>query len=94
VGCLNPNAYGLYDMLGMLAEYILNRKYTYDTENVTYEPEGSSTGAFTFRSATYSNSYTVQRPGCHPSTSSNSFLGVRVILPDFPGLVYPAWDKQ
>ena len=94
MGCLNPNAYGLYDMLGMLAEYMLNRIYTYDTENVTYEPEGPAEGSFAFRSATYANGYASQRPGSHPYLSNNSFVGVRVILPDFPGLVYPAWDKK
>ena len=96
VGCLKPNAYGLYDVLGMLAEYMLNRDYDYDTEHVSYEPEGSANGNYMFRSYTYANSYTGMRVGNRRlSLSSNSFAsGVRVILPDFPGLVYPDWDKQ
>jgi hypothetical protein len=95
VGCLKPNAYGLYDTLGMLAEYILNRAYDYDTENVAYEPEGTADGSFSYwRSYTYANGYTGQRVGNRVTLSSNSFTGVRVILPDFPGLVYPAWDKK
>ena len=95
VGCLKPNAYGLYDVLGMLAEYILHMSYAYDAENVAYEPEGSDVGSFNnWRSYTYANSYTGQRVGNRATLSSNSFTGVRVILPDFPGLVYPAWDKK
>ena len=95
VGCLKPNAYGLYDVLGMLAEYMLNRDYDYDTEHVAFEPEGSVDGNYMFRSYTYANSYTGMRVGNRRlGLSSNSFVGVRVILPDFPGLVYPAWDKQ
>ena len=96
VGCLKPNAYGLYDMLGMLAEYMLNKDYDYDTEHVAYEPEGSADGGTIFRSYTYANSYTGLRIGNRRlSLSSNSFAsGVRVILPDLPGLVYPAWDKK
>ena len=95
VGCLKPNAYGLYDMLGMLADYILNRAYDYDTENVAYEPEGSEDGSLNnWRSYTYANGYTGQRVGNRVTLSSNSFTGVRVILPDFPGLVYPDWDKK
>jgi formylglycine-generating enzyme required for sulfatase activity len=95
VGCLKPNAYGLYDVLGMLAEYILNKTYAYDTENVTYEPEGTDEGSVNnWRSYTYANSYTGQRVGNRLALSSNSFVGVRVILPDFEGLVYPDWDKK
>ena len=96
VGCLKPNAYGLYDMLGMLAEYMLNKDYDYDTEHVAYEPEGSADGGTMFRSYTYANSYTGLRIGNRRlGLSSNSFAsGVRVILPDFPGLVYPDWDKK
>ena len=96
VGCLKPNAYGLYDVLGMLAEYMLNRDYDYDTEHVSYEPEGSADGNNMFRSYTYANSYTGLRVGNRRlGLSSNSFAsGVRVILPDLPGLVYPDWDKQ
>ena len=96
VGCLKPNAYGLYDVLGMLAEYMLNRDYDYDTEHVAFEPEGSVDGNYMFRSYTYANSYTGMRVGNRRlGLSSNSFAsGVRVILPDFPGLVYPDWDKK
>ena len=79
----------------MLAEYILNKTYAYDTENVTYEPEGTDEGSENnWRSYTYANSYTGQRVGNRVALTSNSFVGVRVILPDFEGLVYPDWDKK
>ena len=95
VGTRRPNAYGLYDMLGSAAEYVLNRLYTYDTENVSYEPEGGDTGDYVSRSYTIVNDYTHFRCGYRfTNLPSNGCFGCRVILPDFPGLVYPAWDKK
>ena len=97
VGCLKPNAYGLYDTLGMLAEWVLNRAYAYDTENVAYEPEGTVDGSFSnWRSGTYANGYDSNRTGFRRTDGypNNGWKGVRVILPDFPGLVYPDWDKK
>ena len=95
VGTRKPNAYGIYDMLGSAAEYVLNRLYTYDTENIAYEPEGGDTGSFVSRSLTLQNDYTYIRCGYRFTSLPNiGSFGCRVILPDFPGLVYPAWDKK
>ena len=95
VGTRKPNAYGIYDMLGSAAEYVLNRLYTYDTENIAYEPEGGDTGSYVSRSLTLQNDYTYFRCGYRFTSLPNiGSFGCRVILPDFPGLVYPAWDKK
>ena len=97
VGSRNPNPYGIYDLLGSVAEFMLNLYYDYDTQNVIYEPEGGTTGEVCFRSYTLANYNTNFRIGKRikqSGISSNSYRGVRVILPDFEGLVYPAWDKQ
>lgn len=94
VGSLKPNAYGLYDTLGSLQESCLNRTYAYDTEHVTYEPEGGEEGDYMVRSMTMVNSYTNQKCGYRitKQLSSNGYFGCRVILPE--NLVYPAWDKK
>ena len=99
VGSLKPNAFGLYDLLGGGAEYMLNTFYEYDTENTAYEPEGGdSTAKAVFRSFTQSSGYAANSRVCVRVYSSdlknNGQLIARVILPDFPGLVYPAWDKK
>ena len=99
VGSLKPNAFGIYDMLGGGAEYMLNTFYAYDTENIMYEPEGGdSTAKAVFRSFTQSSGYAANSRVCvrvySSDLPSNGQLIARVILPDFPGLVYPAWDKK
>ena len=95
VGGRNPNAYGLYDMLGLLQENCLNRYYGYDTENLTCEPEGSddTTMKYMVRSSTEENAYTNQRCGCRikEQLTNNGMIGCRVILPE--NLVYPASEK-
>ena len=99
VGSLKPNAFGIYDMLGGGAEYMLNRYYDYDTENIMYEPEGGdSTAKEVNRSYTMANGYAANSRVCvrvySTDLSSNGLRIARVILPDLPGLVYPAWDKK
>ena len=99
VGSLRPNAFGIYDMLGGGAEYMLNTFYAYDTENTAYEPEGGdSTAKAVFRSFSQSSGYAANSRVCvrvyESDLSSNGQRICRVILPDFPGLVYPAWDKK
>jgi hypothetical protein len=82
-------------MLGSVAEYVLNRYYTYDTENVSYEPEGGENGDYVSRSYTIVNDYTHFRCGLRfTKLSNNGCFGCRVILPDTEGLVYPDWDKK
>jgi len=98
VGSLNPNAYGLYDMLGSVAEVMRNRFYTYDTEHVTYEPEGGDDGVVVWRSYTLYNGFSGQRPGTRlrdvsGELQNNAYRGARLILPDTPGLVYPDFEK-
>ena len=98
VGSLNPNAYGLYDMLGTVAEAMLNRFYDYDTANVSYEPEGGDTGVAVWRSYTIYNGYARMRLNARLRDKSgelanNGHRGARLILPDTEGLVYPASEK-
>ena len=102
VGTKNPNPYGLYDIIGTIAEVMLNKYYDYDVDHVTYEPEGGESGTSVWRSMTMANSYTFDRIGnrlledssqAGGHLSSNGTRGGRLILPDTEGLVYPDFEK-
>ena len=99
VGSLKPNAFGLYDLLGGGAEFMLNTFYQYDTEGIMYEPEGGDAAAGPMsRSYTMANGYAANSRICvrvrESDLKNNGYLCYRVVLPDTEGMVYPAWDKK
>ena len=90
VGKLQPNAWGLYDMLGNLWEYCLDWYAAVDATPVL-EPIGPETGSYrVFRGGNYVYSYTYARAARRYSTSDSTAMqkaGARLIAP--VGLKWP-----